>query len=168
MLSRKVLISCLVAIAALSFLSFEQGCASKPQLETETEQPPPRLAVSDDPLEELTVPQFQEEEPAQIAIGAPGKLYSLRVRKGELHDVLLGFAQESGENLVIDPEVAGIVTMNLNRVTLEQALDALLTPLGFTDFEAKDGNPVFCGQLCQFQQGGQQNHCCNGRLRNGW
>ena len=132
MLSRKVLISGLVAIAALSFLSFEQGCASKPQLVTETEQPPPPLAVSGDPLEELTVPQFQEEETAQIAIGAPSKLYSLRVRKGELHDVLLGFAQESGENLVIDPDVAGIVTMNLNRVTLEQALDALLTPLGFT------------------------------------
>jgi type II secretory pathway component GspD/PulD (secretin) len=133
MLSPKVLISGLVAIAALSFLSFGQGCASKPQLVTETEQPPPRLVVSGDPLEELTVPQFQEEEPAQIAIGAPSKLYSLRVRKGELHDVLLGFAQESGENLVIDPEVAGIVTMNLNRVTLEQALDALLTPLGFTE-----------------------------------
>lgn len=132
MLSRKVLISGLVAISALSFLSFEQGCASKPQIVTETEQPPPRLAIIDDPLEELTVPQFQEEEPAQIAIGAPSKLYSLRVRKGELHDVLLGFAQESGENLVIDPEVAGVVTMNLNRVTLEQALDALLTPLGFT------------------------------------
>jgi type II secretory pathway component GspD/PulD (secretin) len=33
---------------------------------------------------------------------------------------------------VIDPEVAGVVTMNLNRVTLEQALEALLTPLGFT------------------------------------
>jgi hypothetical protein len=99
MLSPKVLISGLVAIAALSFLSFGQGCASKPQLVTETEQPPPRLVVSGDPLEELTVPQFQEEEPAQIAIGAPSKLYSLRVRKGELHDVLLGFAQESGEIL---------------------------------------------------------------------
>jgi MSHA biogenesis protein MshL len=132
MLSQRVLISGLVAIAALSFLSFEQGCASKPHLVTETKQPPPRLAVSGDPLEELTVPQYQEEEPAQIAIGAPSKLYSLRVRKGELHDVLLSFAQESGENLVIDPEVAGIVTLNLNRVTLEQALDALLTPLGFT------------------------------------
>jgi type II secretory pathway component GspD/PulD (secretin) len=132
MLRRKVLISGLVAIAALSFLSLEQGCASKPKLVPETELPPQRLAVSDDPLEELTVPQFQEEEPGQIAIGAPSKLYSLRVRKGELHDVILGFAQESGENLVIDPEVAGIVTMNLNRVTLEQALDALLTPLGFT------------------------------------
>ena len=131
MLCRKVLISGLVAIAALSFLSFEQGCASKPQIVAETEQPPPRLAIIDDPLEELTVPQFQEEEPAQIAIGAPSKLYSLRVRRGELQDVLLGFAQESGENLVIDPEVAGVVTMNLNRVTLEQALDALLTPLGF-------------------------------------
>ncbi|MBT8406431.1 MAG: secretin and TonB N-terminal domain-containing protein [Deltaproteobacteria bacterium] len=132
MFSRRVWIKGLVAITALALMWVFAGCANKPQLVTETEEPSPRVAVSGDPLEELTVPQFQEEEPAQIAIGAPSKVYSLRVRKGELHDVLLGFAQESGENLVIDPEVAGIVTMNLNRVTLEQALDALLTPLGFT------------------------------------
>jgi MSHA biogenesis protein MshL len=54
------------------------------------------------------------------------------VRDGQLQDVLLALAQDSGENLVVDPEVTGTVTVNLNRVTLEQALNALLSQLGYS------------------------------------
>jgi MSHA biogenesis protein MshL len=106
------------------------GCANKPEPAPET--PPEKLPAPEIPLEELTVPQFQDEEPARLAIGSPGKLYSLRVRDGQLQDVLLALAQDSGENLVVDPEVTGTVTVNLNRVTLEQALDALLTQLDYS------------------------------------
>ena len=130
MFSRKVWIKGLVAIAAFALLSLALGCANKP--EPAPEVPPEKFPAPETSLEELTVPQFQEEEPARLAIGSPGKLYSLRVRNGQLQDVLLALAQDSGENLVVDPEVAGTVTVNLNRVTLEQALDALLTQLGYS------------------------------------
>ena len=109
---------------------FALGCANKPEPAPET--PPEKFPAPEASLEELTVPQFQDEEPARLAIGSPGKLYSLRVREGQLQDVLLALAQDSGENLVVDPEVAGTVTVNLNRVTLEQALDALLTQLDYS------------------------------------
>ena len=130
MFSRKVWTKRLVAIAAFALLSLSLGCANKP--EPAPEVPPEKFPAPEASLEELTVPQFQEEEPARLAIGSPGKLYSLRVRNGQLQDVLLALAQDSGENLVVDPEVTGTVTVNLNRVSLEQALDALLTQLGYS------------------------------------
>jgi MSHA biogenesis protein MshL len=130
MFSRKVWIKGLVAIAAFALLSLALGCANKP--EPAPEVPAKKFPAPEASLEELTVPQFQDEEPARLAIGSPGKLYSLRVRDGQLQDVLLALAQDSGENLVVDPEVAGTVTVNLNRVTLEQALDALLTQLDYS------------------------------------
>jgi MSHA type pilus biogenesis protein MshL len=129
MISRKIWIKGLLVIAAVAVVYLFIGCASKP--EPVPERAPEEFPAPEVSLEELTVPQFQEEEPARLSIGSPGKLYSLRVRQGQLQDVLLALAQESGENLVVDPEVTGTVTVNLNRVTLEQALDALLSQLGF-------------------------------------
>ena len=130
MFNRKTWVNGFVAIAAFGLLSLALGCANKPEPAPET--PPEKFPAPEASLEELTVPQFQDEEPARLAIGSPGKLYSLRVREGQLQDVLLALAQDSGENLVVDPEVAGTVTVNLNRVTLEQALDALLTQLDYS------------------------------------
>jgi MSHA biogenesis protein MshL len=130
MISRKVWINSLVAVTILAVVFVFSGCKSKP--EPAPERAPETFPVPESSLEELTVPQFQEEEPARLAIGSPGKLYSLRVREGQVQDVLLALAQESGENLVVDPEVTGTVTVNLNRVTLEQALEAILGQLGFS------------------------------------
>jgi MSHA biogenesis protein MshL len=130
MISRKIWINSLVAIAILAVVYLFSGCASKP--EPAPARAPETFPVPESSLVELTVPQFQEEEPARLAVGSPGKLYSLRVREAQIQDILLALAQESGENLVVDPEVTGTVTVNLNRVTLEQALDAILGQLGFS------------------------------------
>ena len=130
MISRKIWINGLVAIAFLAVVYLFSGCASKQ--EPAPERTPEKFPVPESSLEELTVPQFQEQEPARLAVGSPGKLYSLRVREAQIQDVLLALAQESGENLVVDPEVTATVTVNLNRVTLEQALDAMLGQLGFS------------------------------------
>ena len=139
MFSRKIWIKGLVAITILALVWGFVGCANKP--EPAPEVPPEKFPAPEASLEELTVPQFQDEEPARLAIGSPGKLYSLRVRDGQLQDVLLALAQDSGENLVMDPEVTGTVTVNLNRVTLEQALDALLTQLGYS--YRREGRLIF-------------------------
>ncbi len=129
----------MVAITILALVWGFVGCANKP--EPAPEVPPEKFPAPEASLEELTVPQFQDEEPARLAIGSPGKLYSLRVREGKLQDVLLALAQDSGENLVVDPEVTGTVTVNLNRVTLEQALDALLNQLGYS--YRREGRLIF-------------------------
>ncbi|MCG6916819.1 MAG: secretin and TonB N-terminal domain-containing protein [Deltaproteobacteria bacterium] len=130
MISRKIWINSLVVITVLAVVYLFSGCASKP--EPAPARAPETFPIPESSLEELTVPQFQEEEPTRLAIDSRGKLYSLRVRDGQIQDILLALAQESGENLVVDPEVTGKVTVNLNRVTLEQALEAILGQLGFS------------------------------------
>jgi MSHA type pilus biogenesis protein MshL len=125
-------------LLTLPLLTAAFGCAGKPKPVSE----PSRDAGPTEEafLEQLTVPQIQEEAPARLVTGGAGKLYTLRARDGELGDVLLAFARESGENLVVDPDVTGKVTVELNQVTLEQALDAILTPLGYT--YRKDGKVI--------------------------
>jgi MSHA type pilus biogenesis protein MshL len=84
-------------------------------------QPPPK-----EKLEDLMVPQREE------AKKVPEKLYSFFARDSNIQDILLTFSKESELNIVIDPELSGKVTIDLKRVTLKEALDAILFPLGWT------------------------------------
>jgi MSHA biogenesis protein MshL len=84
-------------------------------------QPPP-----EEKLKELVIPQMEE------AKKVPDKLFSIYARDSSIQDVLLAFSKESELNIVIDPELSGKVTIDLKRVTLKEALDAILSPLGWT------------------------------------
>jgi len=107
------------------------GCAAPPkkeriqlpsqQVEPAKPQPPP-----EEKLKELVIPQREE------AKKAPEKLYSFFARDSNIQDILLAFSKESDYNIVIDPELSGKVTIDLKRVTLKEALDAILFPLGWT------------------------------------
>ena len=107
------------------------GCAAPPKKERAAlpsqmlaqaqPQPPP-----EEKLQELLIPQGEE------AKKLPEKLYSLFVRDADVQDVLLAFSKESDLNIVIDPELSGRVTIDLKRVTLEEVLNSILTPLGWT------------------------------------
>jgi MSHA biogenesis protein MshL len=122
-----------IKIFFLSFLSLllALGCAAPPKKERTLlpsqmlaqapPQPPP-----EEKLKELVIPQ--REEVKKI----PEKLYSLFVRDADVQEVLLAFSKESDLNIVIDPELSGKVTIDLKRVTLEEVLDSILTPLGWT------------------------------------
>jgi MSHA biogenesis protein MshL len=107
------------------------GCATAPnkervklppqQAEAAKAQPPP-----EEKLKELVIPQMEE------AKKAPDKLFSIYARDSSVQDVLLAFSKESELNIVIDPDLNGKVTIDLKRVTLKEALDAILSPLGWT------------------------------------
>ena len=107
-----------------------EGCATPPRREQTkltsqaVKAPPP--SPPEETLRELVVPQ--REEPQKL----PEKLYSFSARGAEVQDILLAFSKESELNLVIDPELSGKVTIDLKRVTLSEALDTILTPLGWT------------------------------------
>jgi MSHA type pilus biogenesis protein MshL len=106
------------------------GCATAPtkeraklpsqKVEAPKSQPPP-----EEKLKEIVVPQMEE------AKKVPDRLFSLYARDSNIQDVLLAFSKESELNMVIDPELIGKVTIDLKRVTLKEALDAILTPLGW-------------------------------------
>ena len=107
------------------------GCATAPRKERvklppqKTEdtrpQPPP-----EEKLKEIVVPQMEEVKKV------PDKLFSIYARDSNIQDVLLAFSKESELNIVIDPELNGKVTVDLKRVTLKEALDVILTPMGWT------------------------------------
>jgi MSHA biogenesis protein MshL len=107
------------------------GCASPPKkertklpsqmAEPTKPQPPP-----EGKLKELVIPQREE------AKKVPEKLYSFFARDSNIQDILLAFSKESEYNIVVDPELSGKVTIDLKRVTLKEALDAILSPLGWT------------------------------------
>jgi MSHA biogenesis protein MshL len=106
------------------------GCATPPKRERmklpsqtgeATPTPPP-----EEKLKELVVPQKEEAKKVQE------KLFSFFARDANIQDVLLAFSKESDLNIVLDPELSGKVTIDLKRVTLKEALEAILTSLGWT------------------------------------
>ncbi|MCJ7494329.1 MAG: secretin and TonB N-terminal domain-containing protein, partial [Deltaproteobacteria bacterium] len=120
-----------VKLFLISFLviSLAGGCAAPPKKEpakwpsltTAPSTPPPG-----EKLRELVVPQREE------AKKIPEKLYSLSARDANIQEVLLAFSKESELNIIIDPELSGKVTVDLKRVTLKEALEAILSPIGWT------------------------------------
>lgn len=106
------------------------SCASPPKKErptlpapvTESAKPQP---APEEKLKELVIPQREE------AKKVPEKLYTLSARDADVQEVLLAFSRESELNIVMDPELSGKVTIDLKRVTLKEALDAILSPLGW-------------------------------------
>jgi len=106
------------------------GCASPPKKErtkvtSEMVEPTKPQPSTKEKLEELVISQREE------AKKVPEKLYSFFARDASIHDVLLAFSRDSEFNIVIDPELSGKVTIDLKRVTLKEALDAILSPLGW-------------------------------------
>ncbi len=112
-------------------LSLVLGCASLPDKERAKLPPqkaegpkPPQLP--EEKLKELVVPQMEE------AKKTPDKLFSIYARDSSIQDVLLAFSKESDLNIVMDPDLNGKVTADLKRVTLKEALDTILSPMGWT------------------------------------
>jgi MSHA type pilus biogenesis protein MshL len=89
----------------------------------ETAQPQPS---PEEKLKEIVVPQMEE------AKKVPDRLFSIYARDSNVQDVVLAFSKESEHNIVIDPDLSGRVTVDLKRVTLKEALDAILSPMGWT------------------------------------
>jgi len=107
------------------------GCATLPNKERFKLPPQKTEAVRPQPppeekLKELMIPQMEE------AKKVPEKLFSIYARDSSVQDVLLAFSKESDLNIVIDPQLSGKVTVDLKRVTLKEALDTVLSPLGWT------------------------------------
>jgi MSHA type pilus biogenesis protein MshL len=107
------------------------GCATAPSKERaklpsqKVETPKPQ-SPPEEKLKELVIPQMEE------AKKVPDRLFSVYARDSNIQDVLLAFSKDSELNIVIDPDLNGKVTIDLKRVTLKEALGAILSPLGWT------------------------------------
>ncbi|MBI5119022.1 secretin and TonB N-terminal domain-containing protein [Candidatus Poribacteria bacterium] len=80
-------------------------------------------------------PLFKLSEPKAetgIAAAGAGRKFTLTVRDADIRDVLMAFSKEGDYNLIIDPSITGSVSADLKEVDISQALDAILTPLGYS------------------------------------
>ena len=121
----------MVLILLMSLL-LAGGCATSPSPKKERMKLPSHTGEAIPPpppeetLKELVVPQKEEAKKIDE------KRFSFFARDVNVQDVLLAFSKESDLNVVLEPELSGKVTIDLKRVTLKEALDAILTPLGWT------------------------------------
>ncbi len=83
-----------------------------------------------------------------------GHPISLDFKDGDLQDIFRLFADISGLNIVVNPGVAGKVTLKLNEVPWDQALDLILKAngLGYT----LEGNVIRIARLADLQNEEQQ------------
>jgi type IV pilus assembly protein PilQ len=70
--------------------------------------------------------QFQPKTIAQTQQKYTGEIISLRFKDADLRDVILYLADFAGLNVVFDPGVRGTVTVDLEDVPWDQALDLIL------------------------------------------
>lgn len=77
---------------------------------------------------ELIIPTLEEAKPLTTGQIPKEKLYSLTVRDADLKEVLFAFSKDNGVNIIVDPKIDGKVTVDLKKVTLNAALDAILRP----------------------------------------
>jgi type IV pilus assembly protein PilQ len=82
-------------------------------------------------------------EPSQVSANETGFL-DVHVREMDIATALEMLSYEARANIVTSTSVGGTVSANLYGVTLDQALEAILTPSQFT--YARSGNTVFVGR----------------------
>ncbi|WP_197443687.1 hypothetical protein [Maioricimonas rarisocia] len=93
------------------------------------QSPPPPPAPAP---EELRVPIQRAPQDARIEISSQDDRVSMVVREGPINDVLGLIAEQHGLNLVTAEDVTGTVSVTLNNVSLESALNAILGVNGYT------------------------------------
>ena len=121
----------------LMFLCFlATGCATSPQ--EVTPQPPASTSLnslSGEPeapegLKDLFITQSEDAEKMGSHSKKPDQLLSFSLNNANIQETLLALSKESGHNIIVDPDVGGTVTVDLKKVTVKEALDSLLIPLG--------------------------------------
>ena len=124
----KVLCLCGAAIVAA-------GCASR-AVQAPVPTPPAPVAVAPPPLPELPAVQIEQQPVAPT----PRQLYSINVVDANIRDVLLTLGKTTDFSFVLGPMVEGTITVDLKQVTLEEMLNAMLSPVGLV--YQREGNVI--------------------------
>jgi type IV pilus assembly protein PilQ len=150
--------------AALAALRTENDAEAEPAAQAAplpAADTAPQMLPAPAPLLPAPVPMLEAQEapttPASIqSTVVPGeKVYtghpiSLDFKDGDLQDIFRLFADISGLNIVVNPGVSGKVTLKLNEVPWDQALDLILKAngLGYT----LEGNVIRIARLADLQR----------------
>jgi type IV pilus assembly protein PilQ len=120
----------------------EAGTTAQPNKVQEGGQPVPKAPT---PKAPTSIPQgggqFRipiNDLPNQVVISGNGDELSLQVSKAPISEVLALISQQHNLNIVTGVDVDGLISVNLSRVKLEDALHAILTVNGYTWIKQKN------------------------------
>lgn len=95
-------------------------------------------ALSAQETGEMPVPEADRPSAAAPMLLTPpdrdapaSDVVSISIDNADITQVLTAFSLQTGRSIVIGPEVTGLVTMRLNDVPWDQALEVMLAPYGF-------------------------------------
>lgn len=80
---------------------------------------------------------FQVDSEKKVVAERSEDLYSFSLREADVKDILRAIGKQTDYNIVIEPDVKGVTTVDLKQVTLTKALEYLLEPLNYT-FKMED------------------------------
>jgi len=104
-------------------------CAACTHMQTAT-QPPTPAAVQPVDIRSPVAPQVEKEK--KVSIDASVERFSFALKEADVKDVLRGLSKQTSYNVVIEPDVKGVCTVDLKDVTLVKALEYILEPLDYT------------------------------------
>ena len=105
------------------------SCAYVNQVKEE-EREKPKAATK--PVDIPSPVSFQMEKSKATESARPQDYFSFSLREADVKDILRAIAKQTNYNVVTEPDVKGMTTVDLKNVTLEKALEYILEPLGFT------------------------------------
>jgi len=88
------------------------------------------VAVQPVEIKSPVVPQIDKEK--KTLTEASVDRFSFALKEADVKDVLRGLSKQTNYNVVVEPDVKGMCTVDLKDVTLVKALDYILEPLDYT------------------------------------
>lgn len=104
-------------------------CTACTHVQPVTKTPAP-AAVQPVEINSPVVPQLEKE--TKTMAEASKERFSFTLREADVKDVLRGLSKQTNYNVVIEPDVKGMCTVDLKDVTLAKALEYILEPLEYT------------------------------------
>jgi len=81
----------------------------------------------------------QKAIPSKFQV-APNRIVALEIKEAEIRDVLRMLAEQFGLNIVISDKVSGKISVKFNNVSVDEAIDAIVTINGYA--YTKKGNVI--------------------------
>jgi len=104
-------------------------CAACTHVQT-TATPPAPATIQPVEIKSPVAPQMEKERKA--APENSTERFSFALKEADVKDVLRGLSKQTGYNVVIEPDVKGMCTVDLRDVALLKALEYILEPLDYT------------------------------------
>jgi Flp pilus assembly secretin CpaC len=127
----------------------DESCIELTPGEIESDGPP-----TDGPLPDRSrTPDDQASFPGDTSfriLGQQGERLSIHVSNRDLREVLATLGEQAGVNILVSKGVHGSVSVSLNDVSLEGAVEAILRPTGYVS--RRDGELIYVGSREDFQE----------------